>query len=340
MTSATPPDPDSPDAAKDAPPGAAHDDSPDGALLALPPLPTPPPPPPAPCQNCGQPVPGKYCAECGQPAGVHVLTLHDVAHDVVHSALHLDSRVWRTLRTLVLKPGELTNEFIRGRRQRYLPPFRLYLILSVLFFALSALLPEGQLVHVDASGDTVIAYGPAAPDDGRPPADLSKPECNLQLDGALGERLNPALNEACAKVVADNGRHLAQVFLRNAPKLMFLFLPLMAAVAMLFYWKPRRLYAEHLVMFLHVHAFLFLTLSATAVINALMTLELPGIGLLGLVTFALILYLPWYVVRAMRVVYGDGRLRTDVKFAVMSVIYFSLLGVTMLGGLLYSAISL
>jgi len=325
MTTATPPDQDDAEGTPDAPPEAAPQ--------ALPPLPTP-------CQNCGQPVAGNYCAECGQPAGVHVLTLHDVAHDVVHSALHLDSRVWRTLRTLVLKPGELTNEFIRGRRQRYLPPFRLYLVLSVLFFALSALLPEGQLVHVDAGGDKVIAYGPAAPEGGMPPADLSKAECNLQLDGALGERLNPVFNEACAKVVADNGGRLGQVFLQTAPKLMFLFLPLMAAVAMLFYWKPRRLYAEHLVMFLHTHAFVFLLLSVKSVIDALMTVELPGVGLLGLVVLALMAYLPWYVFRAMRVVYGEGRLRTSLKFGAMSLTYFVLLAVTMLGGMLYSAMSL
>jgi len=271
---------------------------------------------------------------------VHVLTVHDVAHDVVHSALHLDSRVWRTLRTLVLKPGELTNEFILGRRQRYMPPFRLYLVLSVVFFALSAVLPEGQLVRVNDGGDTVIAYGPAAPEEGRPAADLSNEHCNIRLGGALGERFDPLLSETCAKVVADGGRRLVQVFMQNAPKLMFLFLPLMAAVAMLFYWRPRRLYAEHLVMFLHTHAFVFLLLSVTSVIEALMILELPGIGLLGIVDLGLMLYLPWYVFRAMRVVYGEGRLRTGLKFAALSLVYFVLLGFTMLGGMLYSAMSL
>jgi hypothetical protein len=300
----------------------------------------PPALPPPRCQDCGSVLTGRYCAECGQPAGVQVLTMHDVAHDVVHSALHLDSRVWRTLRTLVLKPGELTNEFIAGRRQRYLPPFRLYLILSVVFFGLSALMPAGQLVRVNAAGDTVIAYGPAAPENGRPPAALSKVQCNIRLGGTLGERLDPLLNAACAKVVADDGRRLAQVFLQNAPKLMFLFLPLMAAVAMLFYWKPRRLYAEHLVMFLHTHAFLFLLLSAKSVLDALMSLRLPGVGLLGIVVLGLVLYLPWYVFRAMRVVYGEGRLRTGLKFAALSFIYLVLLGFTMLGGMLYSAMSL
>lgn len=325
---ATPPPQDAPDATPDEP-----------APRAEAPVPAPEPPPQR-CLDCGSVVTGRFCAECGQAAGVRVLAVHDVAHDVVHSALHLDSRVWRTLRTLVLKPGELTNEFIRGRRQRYLPPFRLYLVLSVLFFALSAMLPEAQLVQVDGQGDTVIAPGPPAAAGAPPPADLSKARCNVQLDGALGERLSLLLAEACSKVVAEGGRRLGQVFLQNAPKLMFLFLPLMAAVATLFYWKPRRLYAEHLVMFLHVHALVFLLLSTTSTTNALAVLDLPGTGLLGLVNAALMLYLPWYVFRAMRVVYGEGRLRTALKFAVISLLYFTLLGVTMLGGMLYSALSL
>jgi len=266
--------------------------------------------------------------------------MHEVAHDVVHSALHLDSRVWRTLGTLVLHPGALTNEFIAGRRQRYLPPFRLYLVLSVLFFALSAVLPGTQIVHAGPGGETVIALGPATPEGEQRAPETSKDECNIQIDGTLGKRVSPLLAEACAKVMADGGRRLVQVFFQNAPKLMFLFLPLMAAVAMLFYWKPRRLYAEHLVMFLHVHAMVFLTLSVNSMLNGIATLDLPGVGLLGFVTFVLMLYLPWYVFRAMRVVYGQGRLLTGVKFVTISLFYFVLLGITLLGGMLYSAMTL
>ncbi len=112
--------------------------------------------PPARCQNCDAVVTGKYCVECGQSTAVHVLSISDVTHDVVHSALHLDSRVWRTLRSLVLKPGELTREFIAGRRQRYLPPFRLYLIISLAFFALSALLIDADLVTVGTLRDCCL----------------------------------------------------------------------------------------------------------------------------------------------------------------------------------------
>ena len=47
---------------------------------------------------------------------------------------HTDSRLWRTLAALLLRPGYLTREFLAGRRARYLPPVRLYLVISLVFF--------------------------------------------------------------------------------------------------------------------------------------------------------------------------------------------------------------
>ena len=311
--------------------------------------------------------------------------MHEVVGDVTHSLLHLDSRVWNTLRTLVLKPGQLTNEFIVGRHQRYLPPFRLYLVISVLFFALSALLPDAQMLHVNAEGDTVIAYGvsppPAADTAGAAdPAAATRERATHELRQALDDlatapdvpevvrhstelvagavegkdgqagcninvlpgfpRLDTLLSEACVKAQADSGRRLGQLFLSAVPKLMFVFLPLMAGVTMLFYWRPRRLYAEHLVTFLHSHAFIFLVLTALSVVNAIMRVDLPLVGVLGLVNLALTLYVPYYVFRAMRAVYGESRARTAVKFAAISLLYFTLLVITVVIGVVYSMLSL
>jgi hypothetical protein len=114
----------------------------------------------------------------------------------------------------------------------------------------------------------------------------------------------------------------------------------MAAVALLFYWRrPRRLYAEHLVLFLHSHAFIYLLLAGTTLTIALSTIELPGFRLFGLLTFLLYAYLPYYVFRSMRVVYGEGRLRTLLKFTAIGTIYFILLGMTMLAGFVYTALA-
>ena len=320
---------------------------------------------PAACLNCGTPIAGAHCVVCGQASDVHVLSMKEVAGDVTHSLLHLDSRVWRTLRLLALKPGELTREFIAGRHQRYLPPFRLYLAVSILFFALSALLPDSNILTV--SGDAPAAKPSAArkpdmpgtaaarelPEEvrkemlaaGIDPTDVeslakSRTTCEFDTPPFGSKDLEAPLKRACEQIRADGGARLAERFASTAPKLMFIFLPLMAAVALLFYWWPRRLYAEHLVLFLHNHAFTFLLIGVMEIVNAISELKLPYIGVIGFLNLLLFLYLPWYVFRSMRVVYGQGRWLTLVKFFFLTTIYFTLLGITMFAGLVYSMMRL
>src|SRR5215207_2111780 len=110
-----------------------------------------PPEPPQPltlvCANCHAPLSGQYCNACGQR---HEPRLHTVAHfagEAFESISHADSRLWRTLWYLLVRPGFLTHEFFLGRRARYLPPFRLYLVISVLFF-----LVIGQIPTVEMEG--------------------------------------------------------------------------------------------------------------------------------------------------------------------------------------------
>ncbi|MDP9199007.1 MAG: DUF3667 domain-containing protein [Pseudomonadota bacterium] len=316
---------------------------------------------PAHCLNCGTAIEGSHCAACGQAGDVHVLSMREVAGDVTHSLLHLDSRVWRTLRLLMLKPGELTREFIAGRHQRYLPPFRLYLAISILFFALSALLPGSSIFSTDGEGNTGAAPVKVLMPDSADelPADLRQEleaegldldtigkaaadgkRCNMEVPVILGLDLEQPLQRACERIRADGGAGLAARFAATAPKLMFLFLPLMAAVALLFYWRPRRLYTEHLVLFLHNHAFTFLLLGVMEIVSTIAAIPMPFLGVVGFLNFLLFLYLPWYVFRSMRVVYGEGRLKTSLKFLVLTIIYFMLLGITMMAGLVYSMLSL
>jgi hypothetical protein len=285
---------------------------------------------PARCLNCGTVVEGRHCAQCGQAADAHVLSMKEVMGDVTHSLLHLDSRVWRTLRLLVRRPGELTREFIAGRHQLYIPPFRLYLAISIIYFALSALLPESGGLDLDGIGDAQDVVAPAEP--------KSDSGCKVSIFGDTPNSTNfeKALSRACEQMKRDGGKLFTERFAATAPKLMFLFLPLVAGVALLFYWRPRRLYAEHLVVFLHNHAFTFLVLSVTALLNEIAELEFPLSGVLYFVMFLLWCWLPYYVYRSMRVVYGNGRALTFFKFFTISTIYFVLLGITMLAGLIYT----
>jgi hypothetical protein len=86
------------------------------------------------CENCGAAVSGRYCATCGQRLEPPLHSLWHFSRTATEDLTHADSRLWRTLGALLFRPGYLTREFLAGRRARYLPPVRLYLVVSVVFF--------------------------------------------------------------------------------------------------------------------------------------------------------------------------------------------------------------
>ncbi len=94
-------------------------------------------PPAGGCANCGAVLTGPFCAQCGErvidPRSLTVR--HFLTHTVAHELLHLDGKIWRTLRALIFRPGFLTAEFCAGRRTAYVNPVRL-LITAIILYAL------------------------------------------------------------------------------------------------------------------------------------------------------------------------------------------------------------
>lgn len=106
------------------------------------------------CRNCGEALIGPYCSHCGQREDRGDLSVADVASDLLDEVVSWDSRLWRTLVPLVFRPGFLTAEFIAGRRARYVPPFRLYLIISfVLFLVFSLTAGRDSLIQTYDGSD-------------------------------------------------------------------------------------------------------------------------------------------------------------------------------------------
>ena len=116
------------------------------------------------CANCGWVLEGPWCSKCGQKASPLDPTWHDLVHDSLHEFLHLDGKIFRTLRKLFLEPGELTAELLRGRRARYIGALRLYLTFSAMFFLLTAIVPNPNPDGEDGLG---------SPDDAREVATAS-----------------------------------------------------------------------------------------------------------------------------------------------------------------------
>lgn len=95
------------------------------------------------CLNCGTTLMGAHCHMCGQKAHVH-RTLHEFGHDILHSVLHFDGKIWRTLPMLFWKPGDLTRRYVHGERAKFVSPLALFLFSVFLAFAtFNWLVPDG-----------------------------------------------------------------------------------------------------------------------------------------------------------------------------------------------------
>ena len=350
-----------------------------------------PPEPPAPltlvCANCGQPLAGEYCAACGQRHEPHVHTVGHFAAEAFESISHADSRVWRTLLYLLIRPGFLTSEFFAGRRVRYLPPFRLYLVISVVFFIVVGLgggedkpdpdlfkldSPE-EIAKVNAVADQIAAkkIGPmsdeqsaklaeqlhaiaeqqaanlkarkAAPAKGTNDADEDDAKESKKVDFMTGPGVengvekfcgdfrtaaakDPAKTDAnrrsvlrwCRKFEDRGAGAIGEGVAHNIPRAMFVFLPLLALCMKFMYWRPKRYYVEHLLFMVHNHAFVFLV---AAIVMAVGLIPYVGDNAWPLY-WAAFFYMAWYIYRAMRNVYGQGRGLTVLKYLTLGYLYF------------------
>ena len=200
-------------------------------------------PPPRVCLDCGAPLTGKFCTVCGQKDEPLKRGVGDLAREFLRHPL-IDTKLWRSLVPLLLRPGLLTEEYLAGRRTRYVRPLKLYLTISVTFFALLALtVSPDKWVQVDVKHDK-----PAA--DGAPPETLHLPirwldERFQRNTAGLDDPTNVAARSALAHRMAS-----------SMPKMVFVLLPLSAVLFKLFWW--RRYFVEHLIFTLHLHSFAFL----------------------------------------------------------------------------------
>lgn len=88
------------------------------------------------CENCETKFTGHYCPNCGQSVRDYDRPFTFIFYNFMGDFFAFDTRFFRTLAFLVVKPGFLTKEYFKGRRVRYAPPFRIFIFVSFVLFLL------------------------------------------------------------------------------------------------------------------------------------------------------------------------------------------------------------
>jgi hypothetical protein len=287
------------------------------------------------CRNCGAPAPGPFCAECGQETKPRLPTLREFLREALGRYVALDGRFWRTVGTLVFRPGRLTREYLAGRRRRYVRPARLYLFSTLVFFAVSRFFVSPLNLEVGADEPSATAgNGPAAKaeqrekqaeeDGGFVLDDETQLQVLQQMPGGSAlkqrwERFNKLSRDEKAYQLTDG-------MLRYGPYAMFALLPAVTLVLQLLYvgrhrrYPARpRLYGEHMVFAAHNHAFLFV--AGTAVL----------LSPLAWLRSVIVVWIVVYLLRSLYRVYGGSRLGVAVRGSLLFLIYSILLGLATAG---------
>lgn len=209
-------------------------------------------------------------------------------------------------------------------------------------------IPEQQ--RAAARADLVKELSELSPEEVAPMKRLVNDPCgseSLKIDfvGPTGKQYEDKLRGTCRKIV-DEPKTFGRALYQNIPKMMFIFLPLIAVVMFVLYLGSGRFYVEHLLFFVHFHAFFFLS-GIVVVVLARLGERLAGTGAGGVLQSAegfllliLVFYVPYYLYRAMRRVYGQGRIVTLLKFSTLGVGYLVFMTLTLVGLLFYTALTL
>lgn len=330
------------------------------------------------CANCGAPLGGEFCAACGQRNEPHVHTLGHFAAEAFESVTHADSRLWRTLGYLLVKPGRLSRDFFSGRRARYLPPFRLYLVISLLFFLVAGMsgmkietegrVSDDSVAGLNSAADSLEKQFPNTPGIADTAAELRKEAAQQQaeLDGKAPARSLAEVREKnrdrvqvgfCEGVGppganASWGKQALSGYCQKISNMSG-----KALLESIVHNIPRAMFVflPLLAAFMKllywrpkryyvehllflVHNHCFVFLAMT--IMVLMT-RIPVIGgQLGLLETAVSLYMVWYIFRAMRVYYDQSRWMTFGKYVLIGFAYISTSAVVLAGTVIFSTLTL
>ena len=261
------------------------------------------------CKNCNSELVGVYCSECGQKDS-QLLSIKETLKEFTDNVFSFDTRFFITLKYLITKPGLLTTEYWLGRRTKYLPPLRLYLVMSLMYFFISSIINPGTDISLYKSDFQEKPFQFEL-DKSSPKYDPS-PEIVAPFVDFFKENFNKGVMVAEKKELTEH-----DLVWSNMPAAMFILMPFMAFCVYLLNKKKKQLYSYHLITVLHFHSFIFF----------IFTLE----EIVPIIELFTKLYLLYYIFFMFKNIYQDSWIWNSLKLTTLFVLYGITVGITILG---------
>jgi hypothetical protein len=284
------------------------------------------------CLNCGTEVKGKFCSECGQPnIEVRENFFHLVGHFLA-DYLHYDSKFFRSLSSLFIRPGFLTKQYWEGKRVRYIHPLRLFFFVTIFFMIATTTFYNrfGNHVKKAIKPDRLLStkYDSAFV---AMHADTFKVYEKEWGDTAVTVKQIKEMHVRNKRQL----RKLAQgfdSFFSNLKYVTFLLLPIYALIFKLLYIRRKTFYVDQLVYTMHLQSFAYCLLCVTLMIPIVFDTELQRVIQ---VTFVAMLI---YIGFSLYYLYKQSIWKTLLKTFISTFLLFMVTGISLFTFALIDAI--
>lgn len=221
------------------------------------------------CKNCETEFTGHFCNNCGQSAKDFDRPVSVLIIDAMANMMAFDTRLWKSLKSILFKPGEMALDYVAGKRMRYMPPFRLYLFISFIFFMLLRLSANSdsnvKLISVQDKEEGVkteqnIEIVPEAVES----TDIKKDEVHKDEAQKNEVKIDAVNKSKSVKKVADikeNKELYISRFFSYLSWALIVMMPLYAMLLWFLFRKYQKHYLPHFIFSLNQHAFLFVIFS-------------------------------------------------------------------------------
>jgi len=248
------------------------------------------------CLNCNQELNGEnFCPNCGQLNNCAKPTAKQLFYEALENLFAFDSKFYLSIWPLMRRPGQLSLDVVNGQRVKFLPPIRLFLLVTIIMLALNSLTDRfsrswNDIEHLKPSDESVFVTN----------ADSTNGSNDLQLtfsDDASGNTLEKIyqyvvkhpdnnLEEGLKSLELPNtfwNRFFYSSFLKltimkaadfknyiqsNFLIILLLFIPFVAILLKaLYFYKKEYYYVDHFIFSLHTQTAFFVFVIAFIVVS-------------------------------------------------------------------------
>jgi hypothetical protein len=280
------------------------------------------------CLNCNHSldISERFCSSCGQKNSSKALSLKELLMEFFAGLVSYDSRFRKSISALACSPGKLSQEYVLGKRIKYVNPFRFFISTAIIFFLIVSWINRDELkdyktISEDSSSelsenfDYEFDFEEETPGSkiqefiqNQPNSTYSEAIEATKVEDNLTNRLKFDFLLGYSRL-KENPKSFLNFLLPKLPFFLFFFIPLFTLFNTIFYIRRKIPYTHHLIFNYNQQSVFLILLFLIILIDFIA------------VWIWLLVYI-FYLYKSMRKFYGQGRIKTIFKEIILINCYF------------------